>query len=74
MLEGHREPRTNARYERLAKRFPAMVKELRRKGVTPQLLWEEYMRSHEPSVLRRLRGPTPVITPHETDQTHLEAA
>ena len=46
VLEGHREPRTNARYERLAERFPAMVKELRRKGVTLQLLWEEYLREH----------------------------
>ena len=46
VLEGHREPRTNARYERLAERFPMMVKELRRKGVTLQLLWEEYLREH----------------------------
>ncbi len=46
VLEGHREPRTNARYERLAERFPTMVKELRRKGVTLQLLWEEYLRDH----------------------------
>ena len=46
MLEGHREPRTNSRYERLAKRFTTMVKELRRKGGTLQLLWEEYLRKH----------------------------
>ena len=46
VLEGHREPRTNARHERLAERFPKMVKELRRKGVTLQLLWEEYLREH----------------------------
>ena len=38
--------RTSARYERLAERFPMMVKELRRKGVTLQLLWEEYLRAH----------------------------
>jgi transposase len=31
---------------RLAERFPTMVKELRRKGVTLQLLWEEYLREH----------------------------
>jgi len=43
VLEGHRAPRTNARYEQLAERFPTMVKELRRKGVTLQLLWEEYL-------------------------------
>ena len=29
---GHRRPRTNPRYERLAERFPMMVKELRRRG------------------------------------------
>ena len=46
MLEGHRAPRTSARYERLAERFPMMVKELRRKGVTLQLLWEKYLREH----------------------------
>ena len=46
VLEGNREPQTNARYERLAERFPMMVKELRRKGVTLQLLWEEYLREH----------------------------
>ena len=34
MLEGRRGPRSNARYERLAARFPMMAKELRRKGVT----------------------------------------
>ena len=36
--EGNRRPRTNARYERLAERFPKMVKELRRTSVTLQLL------------------------------------
>ena len=46
VLEGNRPPRTSARYERLAERFPMMVKELRRKGVTLQLLWEEYLREH----------------------------
>ena len=46
VLEGNRAPRPNARYERLAERFPMMVKELRRKGVTLQLLWEEYLREH----------------------------
>ncbi len=46
VLEGTRAPETNARYERLAERFPTMVKELRRKGVTLQLLWEEYQRAH----------------------------
>ena len=45
-LESNRVARTNARYERLAERFPTMVKELRRKGVTLQLLWEEYLREH----------------------------
>ena len=30
VLEGHREPRTNARYERLAERFPMMVKAVSR--------------------------------------------
>ena len=46
VLEGSRPARTSARYERLAERFPMMVKELRRKGVTLQLLWEEYLRAH----------------------------
>ena len=46
VLEGYREPQTNARYERLAERFPTMAKELRRKGVTLQLLWEEYLCEH----------------------------
>ena len=46
VLEGNRAARTSARYERLAERFPMMVKELRRKGVTLQLLWEEYLREH----------------------------
>ena len=46
VLEGSRPARTSARYERLAERFPMMVKELRRKGVTLQLLWEEYLREH----------------------------
>ena len=46
VLEGNRPARTSARYERLAERFPMMVKELRRKGVTLQLLWEEYLREH----------------------------
>ena len=46
VLEGNRPPRTSARYERLAERFPMMVKELRHKGVTLQLLWEEYLRAH----------------------------
>ena len=45
VLEGNRMARTSARYERLAERFPMMVKELRRKGVTLQLLWEEYLRA-----------------------------
>ena len=46
VLEGHRTPCTNARYEQLAERFPAMVKELRRKGATLQLLCKEYLREH----------------------------
>ena len=46
VLEGNRPARTSARYERLAERFLMMVKELRRKGVTLQLLWEEYLRAH----------------------------
>ena len=46
VLDGSRPARTSARYERLAERFPMMVKELRRKGVTLQLLWEEYLRAH----------------------------
>ena len=46
VLEGNRMARTSARYERLAERFPMMVKELRRKGVTLQLLWEECLRAH----------------------------
>ena len=46
VLDGSRPARTSARYERLAERFPMMVKELRRKGVTLQLLWEEYLREH----------------------------
>ena len=46
VLEGNRPARTSARYGRLAERFPMMVKELRRKGVTLQLLWGEYLREH----------------------------
>ena len=46
VLEGQRVAPTSARYQRLAERFPMMVKELRRKGVTLQLLWEEYLREH----------------------------
>ena len=46
VLESNRRPRTNPRYERLAERFPMMVKELRRTGVTLQVLWEEYRREH----------------------------
>ena len=46
VLEGQRVTQTSARYEQLAERFPTMVKELRRKGVTLQLLWEEYLSEH----------------------------
>ena len=46
VLEGQRVTQTSARYEQLAERFPTMVKELRRNGVTLQLLWEEYLSEH----------------------------
>ena len=46
VLEGQRVTQTSARYQQLAERFPMMVKELRRKGMTLQLLWEEYLRAY----------------------------
>ena len=46
VLEGQHVTQTSARYQQLAERFPTMVKELRRKGMTLQLLWEEYLRAH----------------------------
>ncbi|MBN1838397.1 MAG: hypothetical protein JW820_21235 [Spirochaetales bacterium] len=32
------------RYTALCARFPAMLKELRKKGATLELLWEQYLR------------------------------
>lgn len=46
LLDGNREPATSSRYQQLVQRFPGMVRDLRRKGVTQQLLWEEYLRQH----------------------------
>jgi transposase len=43
-LAGTGKPPKSARYTALCARFPAMLKELRKKGVTLELLWEEYLR------------------------------
>ena len=43
-LEGKDRRPKSARYNELCKRFPAFVKELRKKGVTLELLWEEYLK------------------------------
>jgi len=43
-LEGNARRPKSARYNELCKRFPAFVKELRKKGVTLELLWEEYLK------------------------------
>jgi transposase len=42
--EGEKRPKTSARYQQLAVRFPSMVRELKKKGVTLQWLWELYIR------------------------------
>jgi len=43
-LEGKDRRPKSARYLELCKRFPSFLKELRKKGVTLELLWEEYLR------------------------------
>jgi len=43
-LEGKGSRPRSARYVELSQRFPTFVKELRKKGVTIELLWEEYLK------------------------------
>jgi len=45
-LEHDKRPQDGARYTALAERFPAMVAELTKRGVTLQMLWEQYIREH----------------------------
>jgi transposase len=45
-LEEGKAPPASARYAALAARFPEMVVELKKKGVTLQWLWELYIREH----------------------------
>jgi transposase len=45
-LECGKPPETSPRYQQLAVRFPGMVTELKKKGVTLQWLWELYMQEH----------------------------
>jgi transposase len=45
-LDGGKEAKPGARYEALASRFPAMVTELKKNGVTLQWLWELYIHDH----------------------------
>ena len=70
VLEGNRPPRTSARYERLAERFPMMVKELRRKGVTLQLLWEEYLRGTLTAIRTASSAFPPLAEEHRGEHAH----
>ena len=45
-LECGKVPENSARYQQLAAGFPAMVLELKKKGVTLQWLWELYIQEH----------------------------
>jgi transposase len=45
-LAGKEIPEKSARYQELSQRFPAMVVELKKKGVTLQWLWELYIQEH----------------------------
>jgi transcriptional regulator with XRE-family HTH domain len=45
-LECGKVPESSARYQQLAAGFPAMVTELKKKGVTLQWLWELYIQEH----------------------------
>jgi transposase len=42
-LQGVKPPAGSTRYRELSERFPAMVVELKKKGMTLQLLWERYL-------------------------------
>ena len=41
-----RKVKKNVQYEELSKQFPYFVKELKRKGVTLNLLWKEYKKKY----------------------------
>jgi len=45
-LAGERVQEKSARYQELSQRFPAMVVELKKKGVTLQWLWELYIQEY----------------------------
>jgi transposase len=45
-LDGGQEAKPRARYQALASRFPQMVTDLKKKGVTLQWLWEIYIHEH----------------------------
>ena len=45
-LAGEEIPKTSGRYQDLSQRFPAMVVELKKKGVTLQWLWELYIKEY----------------------------
>ena len=45
-LECGKSPEPSRRYQQLAARFAEMVKELKKKGVTLQWLWERYIQEH----------------------------
>lgn len=45
-LDSPRAPAADSRYAVLAERFPAMVVELKKKGMTLQYLWEQYANEH----------------------------
>ncbi len=42
-LQGAKMPGQSSRYQQLYERFPGMVAELKKKGMTLQLLWERYL-------------------------------
>ena len=45
-LDGPKKESKSTRYQKLSERFPCLVTELKKKGVTLQLLWEEYLQQH----------------------------
>ena len=49
-LERENTPQNGARYTELAERFPEMVVELKKKGVTLQWLWESYIHEQPPGL------------------------
>ena len=45
-LEGLKKEPKSTRYRQLSEKFPGLLAELKKKGVTLQLLWEEYLQEH----------------------------